>query len=130
MMRTNTSIRYLFSITGLGNVAVTWESGVLLRREMGPCCIVRYPTVMIYSIALLEQSNFETIGWLMPTRTGIDNFVAGADAATTTQNKKKRKKHGSYNNKKNINNCPNNNNAMLQVLQSGTQTESQLSHFI
>jgi hypothetical protein len=89
--------------------------------------IVRYPTVMIYSIALLEQADFETIGRLMPTGTGIDNSVAVADAATTLQNKKKRKKRGTYNNKKNSNDSPSNNNAMLRVLQSGTQTESQLS---
>jgi hypothetical protein len=56
--------------------------------------IVLYPTVMIYSIALLEQADFETIGRLMPTGTGIDNSVAVADAATTSLEKKEKEKEG------------------------------------
>jgi hypothetical protein len=37
--------------------------------------IVRYPTVMIYSIAILEQSDFEAIGRAMPSGAGMDNSV-------------------------------------------------------
>jgi len=85
--------------------------------------IVRYPTVMIYSIALMEQTDFKAIGRAMPNGAGVDNSIVEPDSATA-QSKKKRKKRGQYKKKSN---SPNNNNAMLQALQMGTQSEAQLS---
>ena len=37
--------------------------------------IVLHPTIIIYSIAILEQSDFEAIGWAMPSGAGMDNSV-------------------------------------------------------
>jgi hypothetical protein len=52
---------------------------------------------MIYSIAVLEQADFDGIGRQMPKGTGADNSVAVADADTeTTQARKKRKRRGPY----------------------------------
>jgi hypothetical protein len=61
--------------------------------------IVRFPTVMIYSIAMLEQGDFEGIGRAMPKGTGADNSIAEPDAENeTAQAKRKRKKRGPYDN--------------------------------
>ncbi len=59
---------------------------------------------MVYSIAILEQSDFESIGCQMPSGTGIDASLA--DGSTSTR---KRKKWGT--NHRNTNNNVNNNNA-------------------
>jgi hypothetical protein len=86
--------------------------------------IVRYPTVMIYSIAILEQSDFEALGCQMPEGSGIDNSVA-VTASEAAQGKKKRKKRGNYN-KNNKNKSPDN-NSLLRAIENGTRSETQLS---
>lgn len=73
--------------------------------------IVRYPTVMIYSIAILEQSDFEALGHQMPEESGIDISVA-VTASEAAQGKKKRKKCGNYN-KKNKSKSPDNNSLLM-----------------
>jgi hypothetical protein len=86
--------------------------------------IVCYPTVMIYSLAILKQSDFEALGHQMPEGSGIDNSVA-VTASEVAQGKKKRKKHGKYN-KKNKSKSPDN-NSLLQPIENGTRSETQLS---
>jgi hypothetical protein len=95
-----------------------------LWRGGGTNSIVRFPTVMIYSIAVLEQSDFEALGRQMPQGSGVDNPVA-ASIYDGAQSRKKRKKHGKYNNN-NKNKSPNN-NTLLTAIESGTRNEMQLS---
>jgi hypothetical protein len=85
--------------------------------------IVRFPTVMIYSIAVLQQGDFQGIARTMPEGTGIDNSVAQGD---TSSQAKKRKKRGPYNTNKPKKSSPSN-DAMLVALRQGTQTEAKLS---
>jgi len=56
--------------------------------------IIRYPTVMVYSICLFEQTDFESIGREMPKGTGADCSIAdGTKAAKRKRGKyKKRRK--------------------------------------
>jgi hypothetical protein len=91
-------------------------------KTSGSNTIIRYPTVMVYSIAVLEQSDFESIGFQMPKGTGIDSSVAGA--STTA---KKRKKCGKYKKKAQENNNNRESNILLSALQGGTQTEAQMA---
>jgi hypothetical protein len=63
-------------------------------KGSGTNTIVRFPTPMIYSIAVLDQSDFEGIGRSMPEGTGLDNSVT---AAGTSAHARKRKKRGPYN---------------------------------
>lgn len=76
---------------------------------------------MVYSIAILEQSDFESIGRQMPSGTGIDASLA--DGSTSTRKRKKRGK-----NHKNNNNNVNNNNAgsIASVIASIGNSESRL----
>ena len=76
---------------------------------------------MVYSIAILEQSDFESIGRQMPSGTGIDASLA--DGSTSTR---KRKKRGM--NPRNTNNNVNNNNAgsIASVIASIGNSESRL----
>ena len=91
-------------------------------KTSGSNTIIRYPTVMVYSIAVLEQSDFESIGRQMPKGTGIDSSVAGASNTT-----KKRKKRGKYKKKAQENNNNRESNVLLSALQGGTQTEAQMA---
>jgi hypothetical protein len=82
---------------------------------------------MIYSIAVLEQGDFEGIGRAMPKRIGVDNSIAEPDAENeTAQAKRKRKKHGPCN-KRDNNKSNLNEDGMLKALREGMQTEAQLS---
>ncbi len=91
-------------------------------KTCGSNTIIRFPTVMIYSIAVLEQSDFESIGREIPKGTGIDSSVAGS--YTTA---KKRKKCGKYNKKAKATNKNNSeSNLLLNALQGGTQTDAQM----
>ena len=76
---------------------------------------------MVYSIAILEQSDFESIGRQMPSGTGIDTSLA--DGSTSTRKRKKRGK-----NHRNSNNNVNNNNAgsIASVIASIGNSESRL----
>jgi hypothetical protein len=76
---------------------------------------------MVYSIAILEQSDFESIGRQMPSGTGIDASLA--DGSTSTRKRKKRGK-----NHRNSNNNVNNNNAgsIASVIASIGNSESRL----
>jgi hypothetical protein len=76
---------------------------------------------MVYSIAILEQSDFESIGRQMPSGTGIDASLA--DGSTSTRKRKKRGK-----NHRNTNNNVNNNNAgsIASVIASIGNSESRL----
>ena len=76
---------------------------------------------MVYSIAILEHSDFESIGRQMPSGTGIDASLA--DGSTSTRKRKKRGK-----NHRNTNNNVNNNNAgsIASVIASIGNSESRL----
>jgi len=76
---------------------------------------------MVYSIAILEQSDLESIGRQMPSGTGIDASLA--DGSTSTRKRKKRGK-----NHRNSNNNVNNNNAgsIASVIASIGNSESRL----
>ena len=76
---------------------------------------------MVYSIAILDQSDFESIGRQMPSGTGIDASLA--DGSTSTRKRKKRGK-----NHRNNNNNVNNNNAssIASVIASIGNSESRL----
>jgi hypothetical protein len=96
-------------------------------KGAGSNTIVRFPTAMIYSIAVLEQADFDGIGRQMPKGTGADNSVAVADADTeTTQARKNRKKRGPYK-KRPANNNTVDDDGMMKALREGTQTEAKLS---
>ncbi len=43
--------------------------------------IIRYPTVMVYSICLLDQSNFESVGREMLKGTGVDSSITDGTKA-------------------------------------------------
>jgi hypothetical protein len=53
---------------------------------------------MIYSISILEESDFESLGREMPKGTGIDNSVDDGSVARGTKRKTSRKQ----NKKKNV----------------------------
>jgi hypothetical protein len=54
--------------------------------------IIRYPTVMVYSICLFDQSDFESIGREMPKGTGVDSSIAdGTKAAKQKRGQYKKK---------------------------------------
>ncbi len=91
-------------------------------KTFGSNTIICFPTVMVFSIAVLEQSDFKSIGRQMPKGTGIDSSVAGTSATA-----KKRKKCGKYN--KRAKDAYNNSESklLLNALQGGTQTEAQIS---
>jgi hypothetical protein len=78
---------------------------------------------MVYSIAILDQSDFESIGRQMPSGTGIDASLA--DGSTSTR---KRKKRGNYRNNNNNNNNNDNNNtgSIASVIESIGSSESRL----
>jgi hypothetical protein len=44
--------------------------------------IICYPTIMVYSICLLEQSDFESIGREIQKGTGVDSSIADGSKAT------------------------------------------------
>jgi hypothetical protein len=46
-----------------------------LNKTSGSNTIVHFPTVMIYSISVLEEADFVSLGREMPKGTGIDNSV-------------------------------------------------------
>jgi hypothetical protein len=53
--------------------------------------IIRYPTVMVYSICLLDQSDFESVGREIPKGTGVDSSIAdGTKAAKQKRGKYKK----------------------------------------
>ena len=76
---------------------------------------------MVYSIAILDQSDFEGIGRQMPSGTGVDASLAG-DGSTATRKRKKRRKY-----KKKNNNNENNNNNIAMVIETIGNSESRLN---
>jgi len=108
-----------------GRMLLSW--GAAYWKGDSTNTIVCFPTVMMNSIALLEETYFESIGRAMPKGTGVDNSVAVAETAALL--KKKRKKRGSYKKRNNNKRSPNY-DAMLKALHQGTQAEAQLSSFL
>ena len=64
-----------------------------LNKTNGINTVVRFPTVMIYSISVLEEADFESIGREMPKGTGIDNCVNDETMGQGTKRKNKGKQH-------------------------------------
>jgi len=82
---------------------------------------------MVYSIAVLDQSDFEGIGRQMPSGTGVDASLA-ADSSTTARKRKKRGKYNkSPNTTTNNNNNYNNNNNIASVIETIGNSESRLA---
>ena len=74
---------------------------------------------MVYSIAILDQSDFDGIGRQMPSGTGVDASLA--DGSTVAR---KRKKRGNYKKHNNDNNSTNNN--IASVIETIGSSESRL----
>jgi hypothetical protein len=91
--------------------------------------IVRFPTAMIYSIAVLEEGDFHGIGRTMPKGTGADNSVGAPvldGEALGAAVARKRSKRGPYKKASAKKSSPAN-NAILSALRHGTETEAKLS---
>jgi hypothetical protein len=82
--------------------------------------IIRYPTVMVYSICLLDQSDFESVGRKMPKGTGVDSSIADGTKAT-------KRKRGKYNKQNNSSNQSSSNQSLLDALNDGTKSESKMA---
>ncbi len=94
-----------------------------LNKTNSSNTIVRFPTVMIYSISVLEEADFESIGREMPKGTGIDNSVNDGTVARETKRKHKGKRHK----KKQGNSSEESNMTLLQALDEGTKSETNFS---
>jgi hypothetical protein len=92
-----------------------------LWRSSGSNTIVRYPTVMMYSICILDQGDFEGIGRQMPSGTGIDNSVADGNAAPSA--KRRRGKYRATARE----NDNNSSQLLLQTLEGGTKSETKMT---
>jgi hypothetical protein len=75
---------------------------------------------MVYSIAILDQSDFESIGRQMPSG-------AGVDASLTSTSSKKRKKRGKYQKNNNKSNNNGTTEQLATVIQSLGTNESRLA---
>jgi len=64
---------------------------LLLTFVLGANSIIHFLSAMVYSLAILDQSDFESIGRQMPSGTRVD-----ASLADGTTNTKKRKRRGEY----------------------------------
>jgi hypothetical protein len=94
---------------------------------LGANSVIRFPSAMVYSIAVLDQSDFEGIGRQMPSGTGVDASLA-ADSSTTARKRKKRGKYNkSPNTTTNNNNNYNNNNNIASVIETIGNSESRLA---
>jgi len=89
-----------------------------LNKTNGNNTTVRFPTVMIYSTGILEEADFESLGWEMPKGTGIDNSVDDGTKRKTIRKQNKKKKHDSI---------EDSNLALLHALDGGMKSETRLS---
>lgn len=91
---------------------------------LGANSVIRFPSAMVYSIAVLEQKDFESIGRQMPSGTGVDASMDG-----DTGRGQKRKKRGKYKKKNDTGNKSgnDNNNGIAAVIESIGNHESKLS---
>jgi hypothetical protein len=78
---------------------------------------------MVYSIAILDQSDFEGIGRQMPSGTGVDASLA--DRSTVARKRKKRGTYKKHNNNNNNNNYSTNNN-IASVIETIGSSKSRL----
>jgi hypothetical protein len=83
--------------------------------------MVRYPTVMMYSICLLDEGDFEGIGRQMPSGTGIDNSVVDGDGAACAKRRKGKYRATVRENDKNSSQL------LLQTLEGGTKSETKMT---
>jgi len=91
---------------------------------LGANSVIRFPSAMVYSITMLEEKDFESIGWQMPCGTGVDASMDG-----DTGRGQKRKKRGKYKKKTDTGNKSgnDNNNGIAAVIESIGNNESRLS---
>jgi hypothetical protein len=84
--------KHLFNIIAQVNMMLTRESGVPKKelecwvratryKTAASNTIIYYPTVMVYSICLLDQSDFESVGREMPKGTGVDSSITDGTKA-------------------------------------------------
>jgi hypothetical protein len=94
-----------------------------LNKTNGSNTIVHFPTIMIYSISVLEEADFESLGREIPKGTGIDNSVN--DGAVATGGKRKRK--GKQNKKKKGSAEKDSTVSLIRALDGGTKSETKMS---
>ncbi len=92
-----------------------------LWRNAGSNTMVWYPTVMMYSICLLDEGDFEGIGRLMPSGTGIDNSVVDGDEAARAKRCRGKYKATARENDNNSSQL------LLQTLEGGTKSETKMT---
>jgi hypothetical protein len=95
---------------------------LLLTFFLGANSVIRFPSAMVYSIAILDQSDFESIGRQMPSGTGVD-----ASLADGTTNTKKRKRRGKYKKKDQHNGNNNDNNNLATMIEGIGNSESRIT---
>jgi hypothetical protein len=79
---------------------------------------------MIYSISMLEEADFASLGREMPKGTGIDNSVEDGTMSKASKRKLNNKKQRQREKK---NNAEESNMTLLQALDGGTKSETKLS---
>jgi len=92
---------------------------LLLTFVLGANSIIHFLSAMVYSLAILDQSDFESIGRQMPSGTRVD-----ASLADGTTNTKKRKRRGEYKKKDHHNGYNNDNNNLATVIEGIGNSES------
>jgi hypothetical protein len=95
-----------------------------LNKTSGSNTIIHFPTVMIYSISVLEEADFVSLGREMPKGTGINNSVEDGTMSKASKRKLNNKKQRQ---RKKKNNADESNITLLQALDGGTKSESKLS---
>jgi hypothetical protein len=95
-----------------------WTRAATWKPKSGSTqgCIIRYTSAMIYSVAVLELSDFEGIGRKMPKGTGVDATVHNGARAGHHQRKKRKSS------KSNIDSS----GAIVDMLREGDAKDQQL----
>jgi hypothetical protein len=79
-------------------------------------CIIRYQTAMIYSVAVLDLSDFEAVGRKMPTGTGVDATI---DNNAVVPNHKRKRRSTSKKSKEPI--------SIARIMEVGDAREAKIS---
>jgi hypothetical protein len=82
---------------------------------------VSYPTVMMYSICILDQRDSEGIGRHIPSGTGIDNSVADGNAAPSANRRRGKYRATAWENDNNSSQL------LLQTLEGETKSETKMT---
>jgi hypothetical protein len=83
--------------------------------------MVWYPMVMMHSICLLDEGDFEGIGRQMPSGTGIDNSVMDGDGAACAKRRRGKYRATAWENDNNSSQL------LLQTLEGGAKSETKMT---